>query len=136
MPIFGVVIRKGIIARFARTLSTMFGAGVPLVDALETVALAAGNRVYYKGVMEVRPEVSTGRGLEVSMAETKLFPSMVLQMVSSGEESGELELMLMKVAEFYEREVDDAVAARRVFGESSGMASCPPSRVGLGFDLG
>ena len=111
LPIFGVVIRKGIIARFARTLSTMFGAGVPLVDALETVALATGNRVYYQGVINVRNEVSTGRSLEVSMAETKLFPSMVLQMVSSGEESGELELMLMKVAEFYEREVDDAVAA-------------------------
>lgn len=111
LPIFGVVIRKGIIARFARTLSTMFGAGVPLVDALETVALATGNRVYYQGVISVRNEVSTGRSLEVSMAETKLFPSMVQQMVSSGEESGELELMLMKVAEFYEREVDDAVAA-------------------------
>lgn len=111
LPIFGIVIRKGIIARYARTLSTMFGAGVPLIDALETVALATGNRVYHNGVLQIRNEVSTGRSLEVSMGETKLFPSMVLQMVSSGEESGELELMLMKVAEFYEREVDDAVAA-------------------------
>lgn len=111
LPVFGVVIRKAIIARFARTLSTMFGAGVPLVDSLDTVALATGNRVYYKGVIGIKNEVSTGRSLEVSMAETGLFPSMVLQMVSSGEESGELELMLMKVAEFFEREVDDAVAA-------------------------
>ncbi len=111
LPIFGVVIKKAIIARFSRTLSTMFGAGVPLVDALETVALATGNRVYHNGVMEVRSEVSTGRSLEVSMSDSKLFPAMVLQMVGSGEEAGELELMLMKVAEFFEREVDDAVAA-------------------------
>ncbi|MFC1680221.1 type II secretion system F family protein [Pseudomonadota bacterium] len=111
LPIFGIVIKKAIIARFARTLSTMFGAGVPLVDALETVALATGNKVYHNGVMAIRSEVSTGRSLEVSMSESNLFPAMVLQMVSSGEEAGELELMLMKVAEFYEREVDDAVAA-------------------------
>jgi type IV pilus assembly protein PilC len=111
LPIFGTVIRKAIIARFARTLSTMFGAGVPLVESLETVALATGNRVFSNGVISIRNEVSTGRTLEVAMAESKLFPSMVLQMVSSGEEAGELELMLMKVAEFFEREVDDAVAA-------------------------
>ena len=111
IPVFGVVVKKAVIARFARTLSTMFGAGVPLVDALETVALACGNRLYEKGTLEIRNEVSTGRSLEVSMADTKLFPSMVLQMVSSGEESGELELMLMKTAEFFEREVDDAVEA-------------------------
>jgi type IV pilus assembly protein PilC len=111
LPIFGIVVKKGIIARFARTLSTMFGAGVPLVDALETVALASGNQVYHNGIMQIRSEVSTGRSLEIAMAESKLFPSMVLQMVSSGEEAGELELMLMKVAEFFEREVDDAVAA-------------------------
>jgi type IV pilus assembly protein PilC len=111
LPIFGVVIKKAIIARFARTLSTMFGAGVPLVESLETVALATGNRVFSNGVIGIRNEVSTGRTLEVAMAESNLFPSMVLQMVSSGEEAGELELMLMKVAEFFEREVDDAVAA-------------------------
>jgi type IV pilus assembly protein PilC len=111
LPIFGTVIRKAIIARFARTLSTMFGAGVPLVESLETVALATGNRVFSKGVISIRNEVSTGRTLEVAMAESNLFPSMVLQMVSSGEEAGELELMLMKVAEFFEREVDYAVEA-------------------------
>jgi len=111
LPLFGPLIKKAVIARYARTLSTMFGAGVPLVDALESVAESTGNRVYRNAVLEVRNEVSTGRSLEVSMAQTELFPTMVLQMISSGEESGELELMLMKIAEFFEREVDDAVAA-------------------------
>lgn len=111
LPMFGPLIQKAVIARYARTLSTMFGAGVPLVDALESVAESTGNRVYRNAVLEVRNEVSTGRSLEVSMAQTNLFPSMVLQMINSGEESGELELMLMKTAEFFEREVDDAVAA-------------------------
>jgi len=111
LPVFGVIIRKAVVARFARTLSTMFGAGVPLVDALESVANASGNRVYQNGILKVRNEVSTGRSLEQSMSESNLFPSMVLQMVATGEESGELELMLMKVAEFFEREVDDSVAA-------------------------
>ena len=111
LPIFGELFRKSTIARFARTLSTMFGAGVPLVDSLESVAASSGNRVYYRGILDVRNEVSTGRSLEASMAQTGLFPAMVLQMVGTGEESGELELMLAKVAEFFEREVDDAVAA-------------------------
>jgi type IV pilus assembly protein PilC len=110
-PIVGVVLKKATIARYSRTLSTMFGAGVPLVDSLESVAAASGNRVYQNAILTVRNEVSTGRTLESSMAATGLFPSMVLQMVATGEESGELELMLTKVAEFYEREVDDAVAA-------------------------
>jgi type IV pilus assembly protein PilC len=111
LPVFGPLFKKATIARVARTLSTMFGAGVPLVDALESVAGASGNRVYHNGIINVRNEVSTGRTLETSMAQTGLFPSMVLQMVSTGEESGELELMLAKIAEFYEQEVDDAVAA-------------------------
>ncbi len=111
LPIFGAIFKKATIARVSRTLSTMFGAGVPLVDALESVASASGNRVYYNGIINIRNEVSTGRTLETSMAQTGLFPSMVLQMVSTGEESGELELMLAKIAEFYEQEVDDAVAA-------------------------
>ena len=110
VPIFGPILRKAIIARVARTLATMFGAGIPLVDALETVATAAGNGVYRDGMLSVRREVSTGRTLESSMAETGLFPGMVLQMVSTGEESGELERMLDKVADFYETEVDNAVA--------------------------
>ncbi len=111
LPIVGEILRKATIARYARTLSTMFGAGVPLVDALESVAGASGNRVYHDGVMEIRSQVSTGQQLATSMEATSLFPNMVVQMVSIGEESGELELMLAKVADFYEQEVDDAVAA-------------------------
>lgn len=110
VPIFGTIIRKSIIARVSRTLATMFGAGIPLVDSLETVASAAGNGVYRDGLLKVRSEVSTGRTLESSMAETGLFPGMVIQMVATGEESGELEVMLDKVADFYENEVDNAVA--------------------------
>ncbi len=110
IPIFGPIIRKAIIARVARTLATMFGAGIPLVDSLETVASAAGNGIYRDGMLAVRREVSTGRTLESSMADTGLFPGMVLQMVATGEETGELERMLDKVADFYENEVDNAVA--------------------------
>jgi len=111
LPVFGTVIRNGALARFARTLATMFGAGVPLMDSLEAVAGACGNRVYEEGILDVRQEISTGRPLEESMSKTGLFPGMMLQMVGTGEESGELETMLDKVGEFYEREVDDAVAA-------------------------
>ncbi len=111
VPMLGEILRKATIARFARTLGTMFGAGVPLVDSLESVAAATGNRVYYNGIMEIRNDVATGRSLEASMMTTGLFPSMVLQMVATGEDSGELELMLDKIADFFEREVDDAVAA-------------------------
>ncbi len=111
LPVFGEVIRKGVLARFARTLATMFGAGVPLMDSLDSVAGACGNRVYEQGILDVRQDISSGRPLEESMARTGLFPGMMLQMVGTGEESGELETMLDKVGEFYEREVDDAVAA-------------------------
>jgi type IV pilus assembly protein PilC len=110
-PVVGVIVRKATIARFARTLSTMFAAGVPLVESLDSVAGASGNRVYYEGVMEIKADVSTGMQLQAAMAKTNLFPSMVVQMVAIGEESGELDAMLGKVADFYEREVDDAVAA-------------------------
>ncbi len=110
-PIVGVIVRKATIARFARTLSTMFAAGVPLVESLDSVAGASGNRVYYQGVMEIKTDVSTGMQLQAAMARTNLFPNMVVQMVAIGEESGELDAMLGKVADFYEREVDDAVAA-------------------------
>jgi type IV pilus assembly protein PilC len=110
IPIFGPIIRKAIIARVSRTLATMFGAGIPLVESLETVASAAGNRVYTRGLLEVRRDVSTGRTLEGSMMDTGLFPGMVIQMVSTGEEAGELERMLDKVAEFFEQEVDNAIA--------------------------
>lgn len=110
-PVVGVIVRKATIARFARTLSTMFAAGVPLVESLDSVAGAAGNRVYYEGVMAIKTDVSTGMQLQAAMANTNLFPNMVVQMVAIGEESGELDAMLAKVADFYEREVDDAVDA-------------------------
>lgn len=111
LPGIGTILRKSALARFARTLSIIFGAGVPLVDGMKTVAASTGNRVYQNAVLDVKAEVSTGRSLESSMANTKVFPNMMLQMVASGEESGELEVMLDKVADFYEREVDDSVEA-------------------------
>jgi type IV pilus assembly protein PilC len=110
MPVFGELIRKATIARFARTLSTMFAAGVPLVEALDSVAGASGNRVYYDATKRVQSDVTTGVSLTVAMQNTEVFPNMVLQMVSIGEESGALDSMLSKVADFYEGEVDDAVA--------------------------
>ncbi|MDH4215894.1 MAG: type II secretion system F family protein [Gallionella sp.] len=111
MPVFGSLIRKAVIARWTRTLATMFAAGVNLVEALESVAGAAGNVVYYNGTKEIQRDVSTGSGLTASMEKTGLFPSMVLQMVSIGEEAGSLDAMLGKVADFFEAEVDEAVAA-------------------------
>ncbi len=111
LPIFGELIRKATIARFARTLSTMFAAGVPLVEALDSVAGASGNRVYYDATKKFQSEISTGTSLTVAMQNAQVFPNMVLQMTSIGEESGELDSMLSKVADFYEAEVDDAVAA-------------------------
>ena len=100
---------KGTIARFARTLSTMFAAGVPLVEALESVAGATGNIVYENAVMKMRDEVATGQRLQRAMENTQLFPNMVIQMVAVGEEAGALDQMSAKVAEFYEAEVDNAV---------------------------
>ncbi len=111
MPIFGELIRKATIARFARTLSTMFAAGVPLVEALDSVAGAAGNRVYYDATKRIQSEISTGTSLTVAMQNAQVFPNMVLQMTAIGEESGALDSMLSKVADFFEAEVDDAVAA-------------------------
>lgn len=111
LPIFGEVIRKATIARWSRTLSTMFAAGVPLVEALNSVAGAAGNQVYYEATKNIQNEVSTGSSLVDAMMVTNVFPSMVLQMVSIGEESGSLDAMLSKIADFFEAEVDDAVEA-------------------------
>jgi type IV pilus assembly protein PilC len=110
-PVIGVIIKKATIARFSRTLATMFAAGVPLVEALDSVAGASGNRLYYEGTMAIKNDVSTGMQLQAAMNATGLFPNMVVQMVAIGEESGELDKMLGKVADFYEGEVDDAVAA-------------------------
>jgi type IV pilus assembly protein PilC len=109
IPIFGEVIRKASIARWCRTLSTMFAAGVPLVESLDSVAGAAGNYVYYEATKKVQNEVSTGTGLTVAMTNSGVFPNMVLQMVAIGEESGSLDAMLSKVADFFEQEVDEAV---------------------------
>jgi type IV pilus assembly protein PilC len=111
LPLFGELIRKATIARFARTMSTMFAAGVPLVEALDSVAGASGNRVYYDATKKIQSEISTGTSLTVAMQNTEVFPNMVLQMTAIGEESGALDSMLSKVADFYEAEVDDAVDA-------------------------
>jgi type IV pilus assembly protein PilC len=111
MPIFGDVIRKSTIARWTRTLATMFAAGVPLVEALESVGGAAGNYVYLVATKQIQSEVSTGTSLTAAMLNANVFPPMVIQMVSIGEETGALDSMLGKVADFFEAEVDDAVDA-------------------------
>jgi type IV pilus assembly protein PilC len=109
IPIIGGILNKASMARFARTLSTMFAAGVPLVEALESVAGATGNIVYEKAVLKMREEVATGQSLQLSMRQRNLFPHMVIQMTAIGEESGALDEMLAKVADFYEEQVDNAV---------------------------
>ena len=111
LPVFGDLLVKSSIARWTRTLSTMFAAGVPLVDALDSVGGAAGNYVYEQGTLAIKNEVSTGNNLTSSMEASGLFPTMVTQMVAIGEESGQLDNMLGKTADFYEAEVDDAVEA-------------------------
>jgi type IV pilus assembly protein PilC len=109
MPIIGPIMYKSAIARFARTLSTMFAAGVPLVEALESVAGATGNILFENAVMKMRDEVATGQRLQRAMENTGLFPNMVIQMIAVGEEAGALDAMSAKVATFYEAEVDNAV---------------------------
>jgi type IV pilus assembly protein PilC len=111
IPIIGQILEKATIARWTRTLATMFAAGVPLVESLDAVAGAAGNSVSRPARSASRPRSAPGASLTNSMMNTKLFPSMVIQMTQIGEESGSLDDMLSKIAEFYEREVDDAVAA-------------------------
>lgn len=110
-PVIGEIIRKATVARWTRTLATMFAAGVPLVEALDSVGGAAGNRVYELATKQIQNEVSTGTSLTISMQNANVFPTMVVQMVSIGEESGQLDSMLGKVSDFFEREVDDAVDA-------------------------
>ncbi len=111
LPVFGDLINKSVIARWTRTLSTMFAAGVPLVEALDSVGGASGNRVYAKATEQIQKDVSTGTSLVTSMQTTGVFPTMVLQMAAIGEESGSLDHMLGKAAEFYEDEVDEMVKA-------------------------
>jgi len=108
-PIIGPIMVKAAIARFARTLSTMFSAGVPLVEAMQSVAGATGNVVYEEATLRMKDEVATGQRLQRAMENTGLFPNMVVQMIAVGEESGSLDAMSAKVAEFYEAEVDNAV---------------------------
>lgn len=109
MPILGPILQKAAIARYARTLSTMFAAGVPLVEAMESVAGATGNIVYEEAVLSMRDEVATGQRLQQAMENTDLFPNMVIQMIAVGEESGSLDEMSAKVADFFEEDVDNAV---------------------------
>jgi len=109
IPVIGGILEKSAQARFARTLATMFAAGVPLVEAMESVAGATGNALYYEATMKMKDDVSTGTQLQQSMKQTGVFPNMMVQMVSIGEESGSLDEMLSKVADFYEAEVDSLV---------------------------
>jgi type IV pilus assembly protein PilC len=111
LPIFGSVIRKATIARWTRTLSTMFAAGVPLVEALDSVGGASGNYIYREATKQIKAEISTGSSLTVAMQNANVFPSMVIQMIAIGEESGQLDAMSGKVADFFEAEVDDAVSS-------------------------
>ena len=108
-PVLGDILNKSAIARFARTLATMFAAGTPLVEAMTSVAGACGNIVYYEAVMKMRDEIATGTQMQAAMRDVNIFPNMVVQMVAIGEESGALDSMLSKVADWYEQEVDDAV---------------------------
>lgn len=109
LPVVGAIVRKATIARYARTLGTMFAAGVPLVEALESVSGATGNNVYRDAIVTMRGDVATGQQLQLAMQQSKLFPNMAVQMVAIGEESGSLDGMLSKIADFYEQEVDEAV---------------------------
>ena len=111
IPVIGGILEKATIARWTRTLQTMFAAGVPLVESLDAVGGASGNAVFVAGTRKIQTEVSTGTSLTNAMGNTNLFPTMVLQMVQIGEESGSLDNMLGKIADYFEREVDDAVAA-------------------------
>jgi type IV pilus assembly protein PilC len=111
LPILGEIMRKATIARWTRTMSTMFAAGVPLVEALDSVGGASGNIIYSDATKKIQTEVSTGTSLTVAMQNSDVFPSMVLQMVAIGEESGALDAMLGKIADFFEQEVDEAVDA-------------------------
>ena len=111
LPVLGGILEKAAVARWTRTLATMFAAGVPLVDSLITVGGAAGNQVFFEATKRIQTSVSTGTALTVAMEDTNVFPNMALQMTRIGEETGALDSMLSKVADFYEREVDDAVTA-------------------------
>ncbi|MDR1462673.1 MAG: type II secretion system F family protein [Azoarcus sp.] len=122
LPVVGEIVRKATIARWSRTLSTMFSAGVPLVEALDSVGSASGNHLYMLATRDIQTSISTGQSLNLAMQNSEMFPTMVVQMVSIGEESGQLDNMLTRVADFYDREVDDAVAAMSTLLEPLIMA--------------
>ncbi len=128
MPIIGVILDKSSVARFSRTLATTFAAGVPLVEALESVSGACGNVVYETAVLKIRDEVATGQRLQRAMENTEIFPNMVIQMIAVGEESGSLDEMASKVADFYEEEVDNAVDLLRGRGRQCGRQHVQPDR--------
>ncbi|MDP3877764.1 MAG: type II secretion system F family protein [Methylobacter sp.] len=109
IPVVGLILNKSAVARFARTLATMSAAGVPLVEALESVAGACGNIIYTEAVLKMREDVATGQRLQFAMQQVDLWPNMVVQMVAIGEESGAMDSMLLKVADFYDEEVDNLV---------------------------
>ncbi len=110
-PLFGPVIRKVAVARFTRTLGTMISSGVPILDALDVTAKTAGNRTIEKAIFYVRSKISEGKNIAGPLAETKVFPSMVVQMIGVGEQTGAMDVMLSKIADFYDDEVDVAVGA-------------------------
>jgi type IV pilus assembly protein PilC len=110
-PMFGPLIRKVAVARFTRTLGTMISSGVPILDALEIVAKSAGNKTVERSILYVRAKISEGKNMAAPLAETKVFPSMVVQMIGVGEATGAMDQMLNKIADFYDDEVDVAVAA-------------------------
>jgi type IV pilus assembly protein PilC len=111
IPVIGPILTQSAIARFARTLGVTFKAGVPLVEALDSVSTATGSPIYNEAVKQIRSDVAVGHQLQFAMRQTNLFPNMVVQMVAIGEEAGALDTMLFKVAEFYEQEVNNAVDA-------------------------
>ncbi len=111
LPVVGKILEQSAVARFSRTLATMFAAGTPLVEAMTSVAGACGNIVFYDAAIKIRDEITTGTQLQVAMRDAQIFPNMVIQMVAIGEESGALDEMLGKVADWYEQQVDDAVEA-------------------------
>jgi type IV pilus assembly protein PilC len=111
MPVIGNVVRKGAVARFTRTLGTLLASGVPILDAMDIVARTAGNAVIQKGILYAREKVSEGKDIASPLLETAIFPPMVVQMIGVGEQTGAMDDMLQKIADFYEEEVDAAVAA-------------------------
>jgi type IV pilus assembly protein PilC len=111
MPVLGNVVRKGAVARFTRTLGTLLASGVPILDAMDIVARTAGNAVISRGILYAREKVSEGKDIASPLLETAIFPPMVVQMIGVGEQTGAMDEMLQKIADFYEEEVDAAVAA-------------------------